>query len=177
MLASIRNSVKSRQVGFLLTGITGGVVLDEIYRSNSLFSNNNNSKYSKTNSQVSNQNLYLDLKSFDKKVYTAEEMGGNRRKDAIRYEYYLPNTNEEIGYIEFNSKSGQVGFFAIKPEYQHKRLGTQMLEEVKAEMKKNGLTKIYGYSDAEEFDRMAEHGKCIKIDRGKTNFDYVEAEI
>ena len=98
MFASIRNVTRNNKaIASVVTGLTGGFVLSQVLLPSVYRTNNGN--------KVSNQNSYLDLKLFNKKVLTAEEMGGNRRKDAIRYEYYLPNTNEEIGHIEFNSKS------------------------------------------------------------------------
>jgi GNAT superfamily N-acetyltransferase len=108
---------------------------------------------------------------YDEYIYDEYE-----KRKAIRYTYYDPETNEEVGYIDFTPHNGQIGFWGVYEKYRHKTLGKQMIEEIKPIIKKNGVNKIYGYTYAEEVKRMSEHNKKIKrVER--TGFDYYEVDI
>ena len=121
-------------------------------------------------------NNVLNLKDF-KRVEAPSRRALHENK-AIRYTYYDPQTDKEVGYIDFTPKTGRIGFWSIYEDYRHKSLGKQMLKEVIPVMKENGAKKVHGYTDAEEVRTMSEHDSRIKrVDRGTTGFDYYEMSI
>ena len=117
----------------------------------------------------------LNLKDFECKKILMEYNDGKNR---IRNIYVIPNTNEEIGCIEYDQKTGAIVYCYVDEDYRHKTLGTQMLDEVKEELRKNNIKKIYMYSNAKEIENKAKKDTNIKrFERGIYNSPLYEINI
>lgn len=58
--------------------------------------------------------------------------------------YCLPNTDQEIGYIEYNVNSGKIClFFMTDSKHRNRGLGSQILNNVLDEMKEHGTKRAW----------------------------------
>jgi len=118
----------------------------------------------------------LNLQDFECKKIT--DLGENSEKSVVRYVYSIPNTNKEIGLIEFNTKTGCIGWCLVHKKYRYKTLGTQMINSIKEELRKNNVTRIYFYSCSEDVKNKFKNNNNITCyDRGHPNCPMYEMNI
>ena len=109
----------------------------------------------------------LNLKDFECKKILMGYNEYNGGKNRVRNIYVIPNTNKQIGCIEYDQKTGAIGYCYVDEDYRYKTLGTQMLDEVKEELRKNNIKKMYMYSNAKEIENKAKKDTNIKrFERG-----------
>ncbi len=61
----------------------------------------------------------------------------------------------EIGYCQYQSKTGQIGVFRMDEEYRHLGTGQKVLAMCIEDMKAAGATEIWGVTSSKEFSQMS----------------------
>ena len=56
---------------------------------------------------------------------------------------HVYTNNEHLGFVDFRSSTGQIGFIEVKEKYRRRGIANFMLSHVEKELLKNNITKVW----------------------------------
>lgn len=89
----------------------------------------------------SHSQIKINFNDLTHKRIMEKDTWNNLESGQITMNYFYKNN--EIGFISYRIKTGQIGLFFINNEYQHMGLGKQILSNVIKEMKERDVSYVW----------------------------------